>query len=532
MIFTTKRFFSSRSVCSAVHKISTRNRSDRYLKMQKSGQTDGRYCFLSHGTNQRLLSCILKLLIFLCAFLFSFNSIAQNQPNILVFIADDAGMDFGCYGNPGIKTPNIDQLAADGMRFDNMFLTTSQCSPSRTSMLSGMFPHTIGTEDLHNPLPDSVKIVPGYLSEAGYYTGVMLKTHIGKAGEAQFDWYDKGFWPDYVQGRWFDKALGNFQTFLDNAEDKPFFMWMGFVDPHRAYGEREEVPENRAPKVNDPAKTVVPPYLVDDPATREDLALYYDEITRMDSQIGEFMAELEKRDLAENTIVIFLSDNGFPFPRGKATVYDSGIKTPFVVKWPGKVKQGSSYGGLGSTIDLAPTLLEMAGIEKPGQMYGKSFVPQLQNPSLPGRDLVFGERNWHNTDEHIRCVRSENYKLIVNAYIELPPGLTGDYYKSPAWHSLRDGHTAGTLKDHQKQLFQAPRHKVELYDVKNDPHELVNLADSSAHLKEAEPLVKALKKWMDETNDYPPNQRRRMDDIDRISAFPLYNMYGREYYDD
>jgi arylsulfatase A-like enzyme len=190
---------------------------------------------------------------------------AQHPPNIVVFIADDAGMEYGCYGDTAAHTPNIDALASQGVRFTKAFLTSPQCSPSRTSMLSGQFAHTIGTEDLHTGIDSTTVLVPDYLKEAGYFSGLMLKGHIGKYGMAQFDWYDEGFWPDWVRDNtWHDKALGNFNTFLDQAGDRPFFLWVGFVDPHRPY-RIEDGQGGRAPAVNEPGQVSVPPYLVDSP---------------------------------------------------------------------------------------------------------------------------------------------------------------------------------------------------------------------------------------------------------------------------
>ena len=183
------------------------------------------------------------------------NPVVGQLPNILFLVADDAGWkDFGCYGHPSIKTPNIDRLAATGLKFNNAFLTTSSCSPSRISILSGKYAHTVRAEDMHVPLPDSVKLLPHYLKQRGYFTGNMLKTHYGPAGEKQFQWYSN--------------RLQDFRTFLDSATHSPFFMWVGFKDPHRPYDRSQY----KTPF--DPAKVNVPPYLADTPETRQYLANY------------------------------------------------------------------------------------------------------------------------------------------------------------------------------------------------------------------------------------------------------------------
>lgn len=244
------------------------------------------------------------------------EKIKNTKPNIVVFLADDAGMDFGCYGNKNISTPNIDKIAKNGILFKNAFLTAPQSSPSRTSMLSGKFAHTIGTEDLHNGLNAETLILPTYLHRAGYVTASMLKTHWGPNGDKQFDVRIKG---DYLpnQRPLSDELFQNYNKFLDENKDKPFFIWVGFIDPHRPYN------RNNTEQQNDPKKIQVPPYLVNSDKTKRDMADYYNEISRMDNNIGTMMDELDKRGLTDNTIFVFMSDNGMPFPRCKGTLYDS-----------------------------------------------------------------------------------------------------------------------------------------------------------------------------------------------------------------
>ena len=425
---------------------------------------------------------------------------AQQPPNILVFIADDASWsDFGSYGNPHVRTPNLDALAAAGVVFDRAFLTTASCSPSRISILSGRYPHATGAEDLHSPLPAGVELLPGLLAQEGYTTGHMRKTHYGPEGERQFDWYAEETW----------EALPGF---LDGAGDRPFFLWVGFRDPHRPYAPGAVDPPH------DPAEVAVPPYLVDDAATRTDLALYYDEIARMDGEIGRMLAEVDRRGLRENTLVVFLSDNGMPFPRAKATAYDAGIRTPLIVSWPGITPAGTRYPGLTSVIDLAPTLLEAAGASVPESFHGTSFIAALRDQAAPGREYVFAERNWHNCDEHIRAVRGPRYKLIRNAYTELPLCTPADASRSASWYSLTAAREAGQLTRAQARLFEAPRPVIEVYDLEADPHELVNLAGRREVAQVARELSRVLDAWIERTEDFPPSRRRRADNTDRISG--------------
>lgn len=441
----------------------------------------------------------------------------KTPPNILVFIADDAGMDFGCYGNQGIRTPNIDRMAAEGLKFNEAFLTCSQCSPTRTSLLSGQFAHTIGTEDLHTPLGATTKILPSYLEEQGYFTGLMLKTHIGPHGMKQFNWYDQGN-VSYRKGLWNDHVQENFSAFIEASDGKPFFMWCAFIDPHRPYGDSI----TGAPEVHSPTDVTVPPHLVDSKETRKDLAQYYDEIHRMDKHIGLILEELERRDLADNTLIVFFSDNGAPFPRAKATVFDTGIQTPLVIKWKGNIQPGTTYNDLVSMIDLAPTLLEASGSKIPEQMAGQSISDIFKDQDLPGRRYVFSERNWHDSDAHMRSIRSKKYKLILNTYTWLPFPISGDYWQSGAWSDLLQGRVENTLTNGQLRIFEFPRPSIELYDLENDPHELVNLNTNPAYRSVIEDLNNELLQWQIETNDLLPPQVPRRDIVDRKSGF-LYD---------
>jgi len=449
----------------------------------------------------------------------------SEKPNILVFIADDAGMDFGCYGNSAAHTPNVDKLAKQGLLVENAFLTAPQCSPSRSSILSGQFAHTIGTEDLHSPLPEGIKILPSYLQDAGYFTGCMLKQHFGgKHANQQFNWYDKGF-PLYFQdpAKWDREAVNHFIDFLDTAQNNPFFLWVAFVDPHREYN------DHPVKKVNNPDDVHVPPYLVNSAKTRRDLANYYDEITRMDNHIGLMLEQLEKRGLRENTLIVFLSDNGMPFPRAKGTVYDAGIKTPLIFSWDGVITPGSRYKELVSSIDLAATFLDIAGAPVPEDIYSRSIKSIFTDQTVPGREYVFSERNWHDADEHIRCIRSKKYKFILNSYIEWPHGMLG---ANPSWYELKKRQKQEELTPAQERLFECPRPAVEIYDLDKDSYELYNVADEAEYLEIGKVLAMELEKWREATGDHPAYKRRRSDMIDRVTGFPHTKKIPRGYWDE
>lgn len=419
-----------------------------------------------------------------------------DRPNILWLIADDLGWnDVGCYGNRVVRTPAIDRLAREGMRCTHAFVTASSCSPSRVSMFTGKYAHAAGAENLHDPLPPGEATLAQMLAARGYYTGIVEKVHLGPHAKKQFD---------YVGRRWQD-----FRTFLDRRPaDAPFFLTVGFRDVHRPY-EKGAIDEP-----HDPARVVVPPYLPDVAETREELALYYDEAARMDGSIATILAELERRGLAADTVVLFFSDNGMPFPRGKTSLYDSGIGTPLVVRWPGVVRSGSENDGLVSLVDLAPTMLDLAGGEKPVDLQGRSFLPLVTGAEASGRQYVFAERNWHDFDDHSRAVRSRRYKYIRNAFPQRPFDHPADTIRGSTFQAMRRLRDAGRLSPEQALIFRSPRPREELYDVQSDPLEFHNLAASPDHAGVLRRMRGVLDRWEKDTHDVPP-EKSRPDGYDR-----------------
>lgn len=428
-----------------------------------------------------------------------------SPPNVIVFIADDAGWrDFGCYGNSAIRTPNIDRLAQEGMRFNQVFLTTPQCSPTRTSLLSGQYAHTLRTEDLHTPLGEEHMILPASLKKASYFSGLIGKSHIGESAEAQFDLV-----APLKEG---EPQLSDLERLLDEAGDAPFFVWYAFSDPHRGYQ------PGAIDNPHDPKAVEVPPYLIDNSETRQDLALYYDEIGRMDRNIGQVLQLLEEQGKRSNTVVFFLSDNGKPFTRAKGTLYDAGIRTPLIVNWPGVVEPGTTYDGLLSAIHLSPTIAAIAGVAPGSSMVGRSLLPLLKQTGEDADPFVFSERNWHDCDEHMRSVRSDSFKLIKNAYIEWPHGTAADLAGSPSHQALLRAKEQEQLTDAQALVFQVPRPEIEFYNVKEDPWELNNLAYDARYRKKIQQHYTALQQWQQQTNDFAPHYRRRYDNTDRVTG--------------
>ncbi len=410
------------------------------------------------------------------------------SPNIVWIISDDHTRDdLGCYGNP-VRTPNLDALAARGMRFMNSFVTSPSCSPSRSSFFTGMYAHTLRTEDLHIPLGPDWKILPSLLREKGYFSGNLLKLHLGPEGEKQFDRVYKKIsdWPSFVN---------------DWPRENPFFLAFGFTEPHRPYQ------ENIIPDPHRPLDVNVPPFLPDLPEVRKDLAQYYDEIALLDSEVGKFLNWLEHEGLMENTLIVFWGDNGMPFPRAKTTLYDAGIRVPMIAFWKGRIPGGSVQNGLFSFIDIAPTMLEAAGVEPPENMQGRSMLRMFLNPDEQGRDVIFSERNWHDIDDHMRCLRTERFKYIRNSFPGEPYGIAMDIANSPTYQAMIRELDAGKLPKEQMLLFRSVRPEEELYDLRYDPNEFHNLVYRTEYRHELERLSGLLDAWIAETDDVPPEKR-------------------------
>ncbi len=414
-----------------------------------------------------------------------------EKPNLLVIIADDmAWNDCGAYDHSKIRTPNIDQLARMGMRFDRAFLTCSSCSPSRCSINTGRYPHATGAPELHMPLPEDQVLFASALREAGYYTAACGKWHMGNPAKEQYDLVREGGHPAGY-GHWLT-------TMRERPKEKPFFFWFATTDPHRPYQ------KNTISRPHDSEDAIVPPYLPDVPATREDLALYYDEIGRLDKHVGLVMEELEKQGIAENTLVLFLSDNGRPFPRCKTTLYDSGVRTPFLVHWPAAVSRGQVSGSLVSSVDIAPTFCELAGAEVLPSFQGVSFVPVLKDPEQEVRTFVFSEHNWHDYMAFERSARNDRYLYVRNWLPELPQTPPADAVRSPTYMEMIRMERQGNLSEAQRACFQTPVPTEMLFDVKADPHNMHNLAGDPEHQETLREMRRVLENWQQRTDDQFP----------------------------
>ncbi|MCL4165211.1 UNVERIFIED_CONTAM: hypothetical protein GTU68_011330 [Idotea baltica] len=415
--------------------------------------------------------------------------------------------DCGAYGHPEIRTPNIDKLAAEGIRFDRAYLTCSSCSPSRCSMLTGRYPHSTGAGELHLPLPKDQVLFTTPLRAAGYYTASVGKWHLGKDAESQMDLVKTGGGPG-GEGHWVP-------VLKDRPQEKPFFLWLAATDPHRSY----------KPGAIDPPHTAddtrVPPFFPDTKAVRQDLALYYDEIGRFDEYIGKVVAELKVQGVLDNTLILVISDNGRPFPRCKTTVLEDGVKTPFVLRFPPLVKGGQTTNELVSTVDIGPSVLELAGVKPLASCQGVSFLPILKGGSSL-RTATFSEHNWHDYQAFERSVCDKDFRYVRNFAPDLAYTPPADAVRSPTFAEMKRLFAAGKLNAAQSDVFRKPREQHELYDIHKDPHCLKNLADDPAFAKQLAKQQATLKDHMDKTNDaFPGAEKLTPDGFDRTDGTRL-----------
>jgi arylsulfatase A-like enzyme len=409
----------------------------------------------------------------------------ERPPNIVFLISDDHSYpDLGCYGNASIRTPNLDRMAREGIRFNNAFVSSPQCSPNRSSIFTGCAPHTTSTSRLHTPVPPWEPTFLEPLRERGYFLAAFRKVHQGPAFDKRWNFYGAANVP--------------FRKFFDALPGgHPFFLHVGFTDPHRPYQKGAYSPPH------DPGKVRLPDFLPDTPEIRGDLADYADEIARMDSECGEIFDLLRQRGLAGNTLIVFTGDNGMPFPRAKGSCYDPGIHVPLLASWPGRIRPGVRE-ELIAHVDLPVTWLDAAGIAKPRKMQGRSFLPLMSGGSYQARDEVFSERNWHDNFDPIRAVRTTRHKLVFNAAPHFPYRPAWDLENSPSWKSYLAQGRAGRLSARHQRLLENSRPMLELYDLLNDPGEFHNLADSQQHRDVLQDMQRRLSRWMHETYDYLP----------------------------
>ncbi len=459
---------------------------------------------------------LIAALLLICCVTF-----ASQCPNMILFIADDVSWnDYGCYGNSAARTPHIDALATGGLRFENAYLTASSCSPSRCSIATGRYPHNNGhAAELHRPLPWHLVKFPSVLRKAGYYTVLSGKDHMPQDEP-----------PEGVEAPldpWVLKTAGNSKTnrgghahwvriARERPKDKPFFFWFAAYDAHRNWdGDRDWIEELYGPK-HKPEDVLVPPFLIDNAETRQDIASYYNEVTRFDYFVGQTVNELRRQKVLDNTLIFVVGgDNGRPFPRAKTRLHDSGMRTALVAHWPEVIKNGGTLtSSLVSVIDLAPTYLAAANLTPPESVMGISLMPLLNDPDVKIRDMVFSEHNWHDYEAYGRSIRKDGFLYIINKRPEQPWQGPADSVRSASHLALQQARDAGTLNTAQADVFLAPRPVEELYKFESDRRQLTNLISNPEYAEVKARLKKQMELWQELTRDSVP-ERLSPDRFDR-----------------
>ncbi len=421
----------------------------------------------------------------------------ELRPNILLLTVDDMGLELGAYGDPHATTPNIDRLAAQGLRFDSGFVVAPSCCPSRSAILTGMFPHANGQWGFvtETRLHAGVRTLPDLLREGGYRTGLIGKLHVaGAAGQLPFDLALPLVGEEKASPAAFGKAVSDF---LAAADDRPFFLLVGSYDPHTPYPGQEGLEPWPVP--HDPQQVVVPAAGLDTPAFRRFLAQMYDAYSKADAVIGASLEALERSGAADSTLVLFLSDHGPPLPAAKTTLFEAGIRVPFLARWPGRIEPGRTTDALISSVDIVPTLLEVAGLPQPEALHGRSFLGLLTGDSADTTARVYAENTLGQGQRYFpqRALRTRSFKYIRN----LRPDI--EFRNNPMiWWA---GEMLARWDSDPRARFLLERlvrhEKEELYDLENDPAELNNVAADPAHAATLERLRHELEQWMRETGD-------------------------------
>jgi arylsulfatase A-like enzyme len=444
---------------------------------------------------------------------------AARRPNIVLAIADDWSFPHaGIYGDRIVRTPNFDRIAREGAVFTHAFTAAPSCTPSRAALLTGQAIHRLEEGgNLHGFLPKSYAVYPDLLEEAGYF--------VGFAGKG---WGPGRFEPGGRSRNPAGPAFKSFDEFMQRrTQGQPFCFWFGSTDPHRPYE-----PGTGAKSGADPGRVEVPRFLPDTIEVRNDLLDYYFEVERFDRALGSIRELLERAGELDNTIMIVTSDNGMPFPRAKANLYDSGSRMPLAIRWPGVAKAGAMIDSLVSLTDLAPTVLEGAGLKPLDAMTGRTLLPLLRGESQPGRDSAFIERERHanvrrgDLSYPVRAIRTTDYLYIRNFRPDRWPagdpqqyfavGPFGDIDGSPSKSLLLDRRAEASIASYF-QLATAKRPAEELYDLRRDPHQVTNVSGEAAHRAARQRLRTELDRWMRETGD----PRAGADD-DRWDRFPYF----------
>ena len=436
------------------------------------------------------------------------------RPNIVLMLVEDLSPRIGALGDAVALTPNLDRLAREGVRYTHVFASAGVCAPSRAALITGMHQTSITAQHMRTSVyawadgtgrrgyeatpPAFVKAFPELLRAAGYYTINNSKTDY-QFGSPFTIWDENG-----VDADWINRADG-----------QPFFAMYsqqvthesGLFGPDGIAKQGAAVPSLQAsearraalPHRTRPEDVVVPPYYPDTPVVRSQIAQQYDNVQLMDAWVGERLAELEARGVLENTIVIWATDHGDGLPRAKRSLYDSGLHTPMIVRFPGGGRAGQADERMISFVDMAPTILALAGVNAPAHLPGQDAFA----PAAAGQEQVFASRDrldeWPDLG---RAIRTRDFKYIRNEYPDAPLYLPLTYRENlPIMAELRRLHAEGALTPLQDSYFLTPRPAEELYDLRADPHETINLADDPAYTARKMELAAALSAWRMQIGD-------------------------------
>jgi N-sulfoglucosamine sulfohydrolase len=447
--------------------------------------------------------------------------------NVVLFVTDDQSPDAGCYGNKVIQTPHLDALAADAVRFDNAFCTTASCSASRSVILTGMYNHAnaqYGHEHNYHHFRtyENIKSLPLWMREAGYRTARVGKFHVGPEAVYQFDEALPGNSRSPVE------MANNCEAFIKAESDKPFFLYFCTSDPHRSggsvpgakhdpnpFGNREQGYPGVTEVKYRPENVLVHRFLPDTPVCREELAQYYQSVSRIDQGLGRLIEILKAAGAYDDTLIIYTSDHGIAFPGGKTTLYEGGMKIPFIVHSPDvdAKRRGGECRAMINLADVTPTIVDFAGAlpEESGRspnlpdanpFQGRTFLSALGQENPEGWDEVNASHTFHEITMYypMRVVRTRRYKLIWNIAHGLPYPFASDLWAAPTW---QDVYKQGPEAYYGKRTVQAYIHRpqFELYDLESDPDEVVNLATEEKYTALLEEMKGKLKEFQTRTKD-------------------------------
>lgn len=463
-----------------------------------------------------LIFSLLILVFYSCENTSKPNKIEENtalKPNVILFVADDHGTDaLGCYGNTVIKTPNLDKLATEGTLFNNAYCTSASCAASRSVILSGKFGHATGSyghvHDYHHfSTYDTETSLPVIMEKAGYETARIGKYHVAPEKVYHFNTVLEADPRNTVE------MANKCKDVL--ASEKPFFLYFCTDDPHRGHPfepEQWNTPNSFGNKKEgyvgvetieyNPKDVLVPSFLPDTKESREEIAQYYQSVSRIDQGFGKLMKMLKDTGKDKNTIVIYISDNGMAFPGAKTTVSEPGIKLPCIIKNPTNTAKGISNEAMISWVDLTPTILDMANISfEKEQFHGKSFNAIINKTNPEGWNEIYASHTFHEITMYypMRVVRSGDYKLIWNIAWRLEYPFASDLWASSTWQGVyRNKIEYFGSRKVQDYLF---RPEFELYDLSKDPEERNNLVGNKDFEEKLESLKTKLKGFQTKTKD-------------------------------